>query len=84
MGEMFTAFFHLPDYSFPSAHAALSFAILAVIDEEFRKLKIFWLVIALLIIFSRIYFSYHYFSDVTFGALIGYCIGVIIIKKFKE
>ena len=83
-GEMFTALFHLSDYSFPSAHAALSFCILAVIDEEFRKLKIFWLSLAIVIIFSRVYFQYHYFSDVAFGALIGYGIGMIVIRKFEN
>ncbi len=83
LGEMYTVF-HFADYSFPSAHAALSFAVLAVIDEEFRKLKIVWLAIALLIIFSRLYFSYHYFSDVAFGALIGYGVGMAVTKYFNK
>jgi undecaprenyl-diphosphatase len=84
LGEMFTALFHLSDYSFPSAHAALSFAILAVIDEKFKKLKIFWLSLAILIIFSRVYFQYHYFSDIVFGALLGYGIGMAVLALYKK
>lgn len=84
LGEMATTLFNLPDYSFPSAHAALAFCILAVIDKELRKLKILWLSLAIIIIFSRVYFKYHYFSDVAFGALIGYGIGMMVIRFWKR
>lgn len=84
IGEMYTSFLHIPDYSFPSAHAALAFAILAIIDEEMNDVKIVWLMLAILITFSRVYFSYHYLSDVLFGALIGYLMGILVFKVWTN
>ena len=84
MGEMFTTLFHLPDYSFPSAHAAISFTVLGFLFEEKGWLKIFWITLAVIIPFSRIYFSYHYFSDVMFGALIGFVIGLFCFRMFVK
>ena len=68
------------DYSFPSTHAAVAFSIFSVIEEEFKKIKYFWLFYAILVVLSRLYFSVHHFSDIVFGALIGYLIGIIIVK----
>ncbi len=65
------------DYSFPSMHAASAFAPIAVLDREFPKLKWFWLVFAVLVAFSRLYFGMHYISDVVAGAFIGYFSGAV-------
>ena len=83
-GLLITTIFSLQDYSFPSAHAALSFAMLAVIDEEFERIKIVWLIIAVLIALSRVYFGFHYFSDICFGALVGYFTGIIVVRAMKN
>ena len=75
--------------SFPSAHAAVSFAMLPFFEREYPKLKYLWLIFALLICFIRIYFPVHYLSDILFGAVLGYVVGYIfcnlkLIKKNKE
>lgn len=76
--------------SFPSAHAAVVFAMLPFFEKEYPKAKYLWIIFALLICFIRIYFPIHYLSDILFGALIGYLIGHVFcnmkrpkIKKRK-
>lgn len=68
------------DFSFPSGHTVLVFCILPILDKEFRKFKWIWLVFAILVGFSRIYFGIHYLSDVLAGAALGYLTGLLIIK----
>ena len=72
--------FHLPDYSFPSAHAAVAFAALPVLNKTYPKLKWLWILSASFVAFSRIYIQVHYLSDVVAGALIGYFISIFITK----
>jgi len=76
--------FGLPDYSFPSAHAAVSFAAVAILDEEYPTLKWFWLLFAVMIGISRIYLQVHYLSDVLAGAILGYSIGLTVIYLKKK
>jgi len=68
------------DYSFPSWHAAMAFSALPVLDREFKHIKTFWIIFAVLIALSRIYFAFHFFSDIIAGALIGYLSGFIFVK----
>ena len=76
--------FALWNSSFPSWHAAMAFAALPIIDKEFPKIYLFWVIFALLIVFSRIYFGYHFVSDVIAGALIGYFSGFVFLKLWKR
>jgi len=71
--------FGLVDYSFPSAHAAISFAAIPILDEEYPALKWFWVMFACLIAVSRVYVGAHYLSDVIAGILIGYGIGLAVV-----
>lgn len=74
------------DSSFPSLHAAAAFSALPILDKEFPRFKSVWLVFALLVAFSRIYFALHYLSDVLIGAFIGYSIGYLAVRleeKYK-
>jgi len=68
------------NFSFPSFQATLAFCALPILDKEFKKLKYAWIVIALIISLSRVYFGVHYMSDVIFGAIIGYLIGLGVVK----
>lgn len=72
--------------SFPSLHTAAAFSLVPILDKEFPKLKWFWIIMAVLISFSRLYIGVHYLSDVIFGCLIGLLIGygVIYIEKRYE
>jgi undecaprenyl-diphosphatase len=69
----------LTDFSFPSGHAMLAFCAIPILNREFPKLKYAWIVFACLVAFSRVYFGVHFMSDVIAGALIGYCLGELIV-----
>lgn len=58
-------------YSFPSGHAMSSFSVAAVLWHYGCCYKYMFLIIALLISFSRIYLFAHYPSDVIAGAVLG-------------
>jgi len=74
---------NLWNFSFPSFQAVLAFSALPLLDKEFKKLKYAWLVIAVIISLSRVYFGVHYMSDVIFGGMIGYAIGhsIVMVKE---
>lgn len=72
------------DFSFPSFHAMLVFCAIPILSKEFPKFKYIWIIFGGLIAFSRIYFGLHFLSDIIAGGLIGYLLGVIIIKMEKE
>lgn len=72
------------NFSFPSSHAILAFCALPILSKEFPKFKYIWIIFATLVAFSRVYFGLHFLSDVIAGSLIGYVIGMIIIKLEKE
>jgi len=62
-------------YSFPSGHAASSFTAVSVLySDRFRWRRCF-LVLAILISFSRIYLYVHFATDVIAGAILGFAIG---------
>jgi hypothetical protein len=57
--------------SFPSSHAAMSFAIAASVSRRHPRLSVPAYGLAGLISFSRVYHRRHHLSDVVAGALIG-------------
>jgi undecaprenyl-diphosphatase len=70
--------------SFPSLHAASAFSALPVLDKEFRYFKFAWILFAVLVAISRVYFALHYPSDVIIGALIGYSSGNLSIRLTEK
>ena len=80
LGISMNFLFNLADYSFPSAHAAVAFAALPILNKTYPKLKWLWILSASFIAFSRIYIGVHYLSDVVAGALIGYFTSIFITK----
>ena len=72
------------NFSFPSSHSMLAFCAIPILSEQFPKLKKGLILFATLIAFSRVYFGFHFLSDILVGALIGYGIGLIIVRKEKE
>ncbi len=71
-------------YSFPSGHTATAFAMFSTLVFYFRRkrLKLLFLIFALLVGFSRIYLSQHFFVDVYFGSLIGLGFAVLVFILF--
>jgi len=73
-------------YSMPSTHAITLFAMLPILHKEYPKLLWVWLLIIILITFSRFYVGVHYVSDLVSGAMIGYLIGLGVLwlnKKYR-
>lgn len=71
------------DYSFPSGHATISFAMATILSAFDKKRKKYFYLIAVLIAFSRIYLGYHYVSDVIIGAVLGWLISWTLLIKLK-
>ena len=69
--------------SFPSLHAMIAFCALPILFKKRPKFRLIWLILAILIAISRVYLGLHFLSDVFAGALIGYLIGLGIIR-FEE
>lgn len=69
-----------PDYpSFPSGHAATSFAVATVLALVYRQrwLQGLVMLVAALIAYSRIYLGHHYPSDVLAGMILGMAVGAL-------
>ncbi len=73
-------------YSFPSGHTTAAFATffsLALLSRK-KYMKLLFLLIALVIGFSRMYLSQHFFSDVYAGSIIGVTAAVLWYVFFVE
>ena len=66
-------------FSFPSGHAATSFAMASIIGHLFRSGAVPAFLLAFLVAFSRIYVGVHYPSDVLGGAVVGGATGGVIL-----
>jgi undecaprenyl-diphosphatase len=64
--------------SFPSNHAANSFAAAVILSWYFPSLRKVFYIIAILIGYSRIALGVHYPSDVVTGAILGILVGLLI------
>lgn len=71
-------------HSMPSGHTMTTFAWLACILPFYSlKVRLFLVVAASLIGFSRVGIGAHYLSDVLVGAVLGYVFGMVLREKFK-
>lgn len=68
------------NFSFPSFQAMLVFCAIPILSKEFSKIKWAWITFAFLVAFSRVYFGLHFLSDVIVGGILGYLIGMLIVK----
>ena len=75
---------HPSGYSFPSGHSAASAAASLSIFLQNKKLGAPMLVIALLVMFSRLYFQVHFVSDVVCGCLLGAAVSVFIYLLLRH
>jgi undecaprenyl-diphosphatase len=72
------------DPSFPSAHAAYSFMMAALLANRFPQYRIVFFIVAGFIGWSRIYLGLHYPIDVIAGALIGYGITRVFLHYYPS
>lgn len=71
-------------YSFPSGHAAASFAASGVLAKYFKKYGFVFFILASLIAFSRLYLYVHYPTDVLAGVILGLTCSKITIYIFNK
>lgn len=71
-------------YSFPSGHTATSFAAAGVLAKEFKRYRIYFLALASVIAFSRIYLYVHYPTDIISGIVIGLICAYIVLILSKS
>ncbi len=64
--------------SFPSLHAAFSFALASIIYAQHKTLGTLLFVGALLVSFSRVFVGVHFPIDVIVGAVIGICVPAVL------
>lgn len=73
------------DPSFPSDHATAAAAIAAAfLLHGMRKLGLWFLAAALLVMISRVYIGTHYVGDVLGGALTGIFAAMLVRSLFRE
>lgn len=70
--------------SFPSGHSCSSLAAATVMLIKDKRFGIPALVLALLIVFSRLYNYVHFPSDVLCGMLLGVICAVVVVLVFKK
>jgi undecaprenyl-diphosphatase len=66
------------NYSFPSGHATEVFIGCIILGKKYRHLILF-ILLAVLIAFSRVYIGVHYPGDVLAGALLGVGISIFVL-----
>ena len=58
----------------------MAFCAIPILSKEFPKFRYVWIVIASLIAISRIYFGLHFMSDAIIGGVIGYLLGILVLR----
>ncbi len=66
------------NYSFPSTHSTIAFALASILAFFDKKRKNFYYILSFIIAYSRIYLGVHYFFDVLTGGIIGMIISKLL------
>ena len=71
------------DYSFPSGHAATSFAAALALSRAWPAGALLWFALAALISYSRVYLGVHYPIDLAGGLLVGLACGWFVVGRTR-
>jgi len=71
-------------HSFPSGHAATSFACATVIGATAPRLRVPLYALAALVAWSRVYVGVHYPLDVLAGAVWGLVVGLLLVRALPR
>lgn len=71
-------------HSFPSGHAATSFACATVLGKVVPRYRIAFFVLAAAIAYSRLYNGVHYPLDVAAGALLGVLTALLLLAGSRR
>lgn len=74
----------ISSYSFPSSHAAISWAAVVLLSRYEPRWKPYLIILAILVSFSRIYLGVHYPVDVFVGGLVGWSIGILTLSLTEK
>lgn len=73
---------HLYYYSFPSGHTTSAFALFCfftlLLPKRLKSIGFLFFAIAMLVGYSRIYLSHHFFTDIYAGSIIGTVVSLLM------
>ncbi|MFM9909596.1 MAG: phosphatase PAP2 family protein [Chitinophagaceae bacterium] len=72
--------------SFPSGHTTTAFAVATILAfySTNTRVAVFYLLLALLVGYSRIYLGHHFLEDVLAGAVLGLISSCLVLKLTKN